>query len=253
MTLFATLGTSSSASSASRKTASSSGNGGQQPPPLPPPPAPEILHHFPSPFQQQRSRIMHQHNLGGSNAAISDARLYNRSLMAGHGEDGLPAPPPLPPVPPSRGPSSYNGVRAGSFASFGHPSNAFGAPVGVPISNGFSHSHYSVPGMFFHQAHPCCSSPYDPALMGGGGAGPHHNHGHGSDAMQNGSSGFVEDHYESASICYGSPAAYYKMANNSASKRGGGGNHYAGGRLAQRPHQRRTSGGSGLRGQQGNF
>ena len=67
--------------------------------------------------------------------AISDARLYNRSLMsqAGMAADGnLPAPPGhppnLPPLPPARGMSSYNGVvRAGSFASFGHPSQHFAA------------------------------------------------------------------------------------------------------------------------------
>ena len=36
-------------------------------------------------------------------------------------------PPHLPPLPPARGMSSYNGVRAGSFASFGHPSQHFAA------------------------------------------------------------------------------------------------------------------------------
>ena len=118
-------------SAASRKT-----SGSQQPPPLPPPPAPEILHHFPSPFQQPRNfhhatsaasngRLMH----GG---AISDARLYNRSLMSqagmGEGNLGPPCHPPnLPPLPPTRGMSSYNGVRTGSFASFGHPSQQFAA------------------------------------------------------------------------------------------------------------------------------
>ena len=118
-------------SAASRKT-----SGSQQPPPLPPPPAPEILHHFPSPFQQPRNfhhavtnngRLMHS-------GAISDARLYNRSLMSQAGimnnsvEGNLPPqghPPNLPPLPPARGVSSYNGVRAGSFASFGHPSQQY--------------------------------------------------------------------------------------------------------------------------------
>ncbi len=111
--------------------------------------------------------------------------------------------------------------------------------------NGFSHSHYSVPGMFFHHAHPCCSSPFDHAMVGSHG----HNPGGGGNMSNVDPNSGYEDHYESASICYGSPAAFYKMANNSASKRGG--NNYAGGRLAQRPHQRRTSG--GLRGQQGNL
>ena len=62
--------------------------------------------------------------------------------------------------------------------------------------NGFSHSHYSVPGMFFHMphAHPCCSggsqAAFDQAALG-----------------SNGCNGYgPEDHYESASICYGSPA-----------------------------------------------
>ena len=65
--------------------------------------------------------------------AISDARLYNRSLMSQAGmaaEGSLPPghPPNLPPLPPARGMSSYNGVvRAGSFASFGHPSQHFAA------------------------------------------------------------------------------------------------------------------------------
>ena len=181
-------------SAGSRKTINS-----QQPPPLPPPPAHEILHHFPSPFQQPRhfhnGRLIH----GG---AISDARLYNRSLMAGgHLEPGGPPaplhhPPNLPPLPPTRGMSSYNGVRAGSLASFGHPGAAhFASPTPIQM-NGFSHSHYSVPGMFFHlphHAHPCCSgsqAAFDPSTstaLSSNGYGP-------------------EDHYESASICYGSPA-----------------------------------------------
>jgi hypothetical protein len=112
-------GNSTSSSSSSRKTSNS-----QQPPPLPPPPAPEIMHHFPSPFRHQLGRLMH----GG---AISDARLYNRSLMGGEGGGGLPPPPSLPPAPPTRGLSSYNGVRTGSFASFGHPTPHFGAPMQV--------------------------------------------------------------------------------------------------------------------------
>ena len=177
-------------SAGSRKTINS-----QQPPPLPPPPAPEVLHHFPSPFQQPRhfhnGRLIH----GG---AISDARLYNRSLM-GHLEGNIPPPPQhppnLPPLPPTRGMSSYNGVRAGSFASFGHPGSAHFAGPSPLQMNGFSHSHYSVPGMFFHlpHAHPCCSgsqAAFDPSTasaLSSNGYGP-------------------EDHYESASICYGSPA-----------------------------------------------
>ena len=48
-------------------------------------------------------------------SAISDARLYNRSLMSS-GDLGRP---PLPPEPPIRGLSSYNGVRVGSMVSFG--------------------------------------------------------------------------------------------------------------------------------------
>ena len=99
-------------------------------------------------------------------------------------------PPNLPPVPPTRGLSSYNGVRTGSFASFGHPAQHFGAPM--QISNGFSHSHYSVPGMFFHHHLPCCPSAPAPAF---------------DPAQLSGSNGYPEDHYESASICYGSPAA----------------------------------------------
>ena len=59
--------------------------------------------------------------------------------------------------------------------------------------NGFSHSHYSVPGMFFpHHAHPCCQGPPNP-------------YDHQISNLSNG--GYPEDHYESASICYGSPAA----------------------------------------------
>ena len=53
--------------------------------------------------------------------------------------------------------------------------------------NGFSHSHYSVPGMFFHHHLPCCS-PASAAF----------------DSPQH----LPEDHYESASICYGSPASH---------------------------------------------
>ena len=48
-------------------------------------------------------------------SAIMDARSYNRSLMS-MGEFGRP---PLPPEPPIRGHSSYNGVRVGSMVSFG--------------------------------------------------------------------------------------------------------------------------------------
>ena len=109
---------------ASRKTASSS----QQPPPLPPPPAPEILHHFPSPFQHPRH--FHHGRLMQQTGSISDARLYNRSLM-GQVNNEMQHPPNLPPIPPTRGMSSYNGVRAGSFASFGHPAPHFGAPMQV--------------------------------------------------------------------------------------------------------------------------
>ena len=55
----------------------------------------------------------------------------NRSLMSGNGQDGLSPPPP---APPTRGPSSYNGVRTGSFASFGQiyhhqDPRLFGAPM----------------------------------------------------------------------------------------------------------------------------
>ena len=46
---------------------------------------------------------------------ITDARSYNRSLMS-MGELGRL---PLPPEPPTRGQSSYNGVRVGSMVSFG--------------------------------------------------------------------------------------------------------------------------------------
>ena len=98
-----------------------------QPPPLPPPPAPEVLHHFPSPFQQARNfhpgytRLLHGN-------AVSDARLYNRSLM---GQENLM--PPGPPMPPTRGMASYDGVRTGSFASFGHPAGHFGASIQVKL------------------------------------------------------------------------------------------------------------------------
>lgn len=205
------VGTSTSSSgsgsgSSSRKTASSN----TQPPPLPPPPAPEIMHHFPSPLQQAR----HHHHHGGGNrlmhgGAISDARLYNRSLMSNGGHEG-PQPPPLPPAPPSRGPSSYNGVRTGSFASFGHPAlNGSNPQFGGPLQmNGFSHSHYSVPGMFFHHPLPCCPSP----AMGHA-----HHMGHN---MNTNSTGY-EDQYESASVCYGSPA-HCMMPNNAAQSNGGG-------------------------------
>ena len=90
--------------------------------------APEVLHHFPSPFQQARnfhpvnSRLMHGN-------AVSDARLYNRSLMGG--PDAPYMPQGVPPVPPMRGMASYNGARTGSFASFGHPASHFGAPIQV--------------------------------------------------------------------------------------------------------------------------
>ena len=171
-------------SAGSRKTINS-----QQPPPLPPPPAPEILHHFPSPFQQPR----HFHNRLIHGGAISDARLYNRSLMASTGGHLEPPnhPPNLPPLPPTRGMSSYNGVRAGSFASFGHPGTHFATPNPIQM-NGFSHSHYSVPGMFFHLPH----HGWVPAAFD-----------HPSNSTALSSNGYgPEDHYESASICYGSPA-----------------------------------------------
>lgn len=106
-------------------------------PPLPPPPAPEVLHHFPSPFQQPRNFHHHLPTANGRllhGGAISDAKLYNRSLMSQTGLPEIPPnhPPHLPPVPPNRGMSSYNGVRVGSFASFGHPtSQHFGAPMQV--------------------------------------------------------------------------------------------------------------------------
>ncbi len=52
--------------------------------------------------------------------------------MSGAGPDGIAGPSP-PPAPPARGPSSYNGVRTGSFASFGHlyphDPRLFGAPL----------------------------------------------------------------------------------------------------------------------------
>ena len=47
--------------------------------------------------------------------AIPGVRSYNRSLMS-IGDFGRP---PLPPDPPLRGLSSYNGVRVGSMVSFG--------------------------------------------------------------------------------------------------------------------------------------
>ena len=50
-----------------------------------------------------------------SGNAIADARLFNRSLMSS-GALGRPS---LPPEPPMRGLSSYNGVRVGSMLSFG--------------------------------------------------------------------------------------------------------------------------------------
>ena len=61
--------------------------------------------------------------------AVSDARLYNRSLMGG--PDAPYMPQGVPPVPPMRGMASYNGARTGSFASFGHPASHFGAPIQV--------------------------------------------------------------------------------------------------------------------------
>ena len=67
--------------------------------------------------------------------AIMDARSYNRSLMS-MGELGRP---PLPPDPPLRGHSSYNGVRVGSMVSFGANgpiSRVYPFPVNVNPNGG---------------------------------------------------------------------------------------------------------------------
>ena len=82
--------------------------------------------------------------------------------------------------------------------------------------NGFSHSHYSVPGMFFHHHLPCCSpASFDhPQLAAAGGQG-----GGGGAGSSN---GYPEDHYESASICYGSPAASAGAMASTASSHGNG-------------------------------
>ena len=73
--------------------------------------------------------------------AIMDARSYNRSLMS-MGELGRP---PLPPDPPLRGHSSYNGVRVGSMVSFGANgpiSRVYPFPVNVN-PNGGSNPNYN--------------------------------------------------------------------------------------------------------------
>ena len=75
--------------------------------------------------------------------------------------------PGLPPMPPMRGPSSYNGVRAGSFNSFGviqydqdskHDRH-------LPLSE-IHNSHYSVPGLIYgHQTAPCNQGHYESASI----------------------------------------------------------------------------------------
>ena len=77
--------------------------------------------------------------------AVSDARLYNRSLMGG--PDAPYMPQGVPPVPPMRGMASYNGARTGSFASFGHPASHFGAPIQVN-KNFFSCSYIFISCLF---------------------------------------------------------------------------------------------------------
>ena len=65
--------------------------------------------------------------------------------------------PGLPPMPPMRGPSSYNGVRAGSFNSFGvtHYDHDSKHDRHLPLSE-IHNSHYSVPGLIYgHQTAAC--------------------------------------------------------------------------------------------------
>ena len=79
--------------------------------------------------------------------AIMDARSYNRSLMS-MGELGRP---PLPPEPPIRGHSSYNGVRVGSMVSFGASgpiSRVYPFPMNVPSNSGSNPDCNSIQSQF---------------------------------------------------------------------------------------------------------
>eukprot|EP00095_Tigriopus_kingsejongensis_P003621 maker-scaffold49_size462716-snap-gene-3.31 protein:Tk03621 transcript:maker-scaffold49_size462716-snap-gene-3.31-mRNA-1 annotation:"hypothetical protein SBOR_1824" len=117
-----------------------------------------------------------------------------------------------PPVPPQRGVSSFNGVRTGSFGSFGqyaapmtfiNGSNPnFAQPMPPQANGSFAHSQFSMPGMFFHHPYPpmggYCMSPIPPR------------HFHPGSGYQSTDSGVPlgnesanEEHYESASVCFG--------------------------------------------------
>ena len=60
-----------------------------------------------------------------------NARDNNRRAPSLMGQENLM--PPGPPMPPTRGMASYDGVRTGSFASFGHPAGHFGASIQVKL------------------------------------------------------------------------------------------------------------------------
>ncbi|TRY77965.1 hypothetical protein TCAL_12741 [Tigriopus californicus] len=152
-------------------------------------------------------RLIHPH-------AASEARL---NKFNSH-ENG----PNNPPAPPQRGMSSYNGVRTGSFGSFGHYATPMtfvnGSNTNFPqqmpavrrMNGSFGHSQFSMPGMFFHHPYPgmsgYCMSPMPPR------------HFHPGSGYQSTDSGVPlgnesanEEHYESASVCFG-PAPNSAMA-----------------------------------------
>lgn len=149
-------------------------------------------------------RLIHPH-------AASEARL-NKFGSHENGSNN-------PPAPPQRGISSYNGVRTGSFGSFGQYATPMtfmngsnpNFPQQIPAMNGsFGHSQFSMPGMFFHHPYPgmggYCVSPMPPR------------HFHPGSGYQSTDSGVPlgnesanEEHYESASVCFG-PAPNSAMA-----------------------------------------